>query len=152
MQTSSSLQDCARIVALQDRTWKATVATRDEVQTHAGPLRSYPRAGILFGLVFLWLASRGYTYYGPLTPAKVLTGTFYVVVALHGLCWKIAPREPLRTKYLSGSQLDWRGIPSAAPSAPCTSAANLAGVQGIGDWGHDSDGESIDHDVLRDFH
>ena len=32
-------------------------------------------------------------------------------------------------------------------------AANLAGVQGIGDWGHDSDGTSgIDHDVLRDFH
>ena len=31
-------------------------------------------------------------------------------------------------------------------------AANLAVVQGIGDWDHDSDGESIDHDVLRDFH
>ena len=31
-------------------------------------------------------------------------------------------------------------------------AASLAGVQGIGDWGHDSDGKSIEHDVLRDFH
>ena len=31
-------------------------------------------------------------------------------------------------------------------------AVNLAGVQGIGDWDYDSDGESIDHDVLRNFH
>ena len=31
-------------------------------------------------------------------------------------------------------------------------AANLVGVQGIGDWRHDLDGESIDHDVQRDFH
>ena len=31
-------------------------------------------------------------------------------------------------------------------------AANLAGVQGIGDWGHDSDGESIDDDVSRGFY
>ena len=30
--------------------------------------------------------------------------------------------------------------------------ANLAGVQGIGDLGHDSDGESIDDDVSRDFY
>ena len=30
--------------------------------------------------------------------------------------------------------------------------ATLAGVQGIGDWGHDSDGESIDDDVSRDFY
>ena len=27
--------------------------------------------------------------------------------------------------------------------------ANLAGIV---DWGHDSDGESANHDVLRDFH
>ena len=31
-------------------------------------------------------------------------------------------------------------------------AANLAGVQGIGDWGHDSDGQSIDDAVSRDFY
>ena len=29
--------------------------------------------------------------------------------------------------------------------------ANRAIVQEIGDWGHDSVGESIDDDVLRDF-
>ena len=29
---------------------------------------------------------------------------------------------------------------------------DCADVQGIGDWGHDSDGESIGHDVLRYFH
>ena len=29
-------------------------------------------------------------------------------------------------------------------------AANLEGVQGIGDWGHESDGGSIEHDLLSE--
>ena len=31
-------------------------------------------------------------------------------------------------------------------------AVNLEGVQGIGDWGHESDGESIELDLLSESH
>ena len=31
-------------------------------------------------------------------------------------------------------------------------AANLEGVQGIGDWGHESGGESIEFDLLNESH
>ena len=63
-------------------------------------------------------------------------------------------REWIRPTHLSqrAQQLERTEGESELHHLARGAAANLVGVQGIGDWGHDSDGESIDHDVLRDFH